>query len=433
LHTHKIWKIIRDRSFGIGISALVLAASAGCDDSQNNAGIPIDDEYVDVVIPASDSGVEDTGMPDCESKYFRDFDGDRFGDYSAAFVCELVQGYVGNNLDCNDSHGGINPGAQEVCDGIDNNCDGDIDEGFPKMDFYLDRDRDTYGDDSSVTIGCDPPNDFYVLLGGDCNDTNPNINPMAPDIKCSGVDENCDGILDNNRIMRHKRECQGGDAYWRDNCGDLGDLAERCAENQVCEDGECKCIPDCTNRECGSDGCEGSCGICQGENSECISGDCVCETTCGRDQCGPDGCGGTCGECSPRNQCVERYRGGLMMVCECEPDCGSLCCWEDGLECLHVEMYGRDICIPPGSDVCRSRDGRTYGFCRPGLVCGEGWECQMGPVDVQCCPPNRAHYQRVRIGRAAAPSRLCCDACYDSFDNNQEANAHCTTPVDQSR
>jgi hypothetical protein len=57
------------------------------------------------------------------------------------------------------------------------------------------------------------------------------------------------------------------------------------------------CKPDCSGRECGSDGCQGSCGDCQGAEDVCVDGLCECKPACDGKQCGPDGCGGVCGEC----------------------------------------------------------------------------------------------------------------------------------------
>lgn len=58
-----------------------------------------------------------------------------------------------------------------------------------------------------------------------------------------------------------------------------------------------KCVPDCTEKLCGDDGCGGTCGFCLGVNEECLGGGCVCAPLCSGRNCGDDGCGGTCGTC----------------------------------------------------------------------------------------------------------------------------------------
>ncbi|HRF77989.1 MAG TPA: MopE-related protein [Chitinophagales bacterium] len=101
-------------------------------------------------------------------------------------------GYA-SNVDCNDADAAINPGATEICDGIDNNCDGNIDEAGGAT-WYADADGDTYGDAASTTVSCDVPVG-YVADNTDCNDGDAAINPAATEV-CDGVDNNCDGNID---------------------------------------------------------------------------------------------------------------------------------------------------------------------------------------------------------------------------------------------
>jgi len=64
--------------------------------------------------------------------YYQDADGDEFGDPNVVFIdFDLPDGFVCNRNDCNDNDPNINPAVDEVCDGVDNNCDGEIDEGCP--------------------------------------------------------------------------------------------------------------------------------------------------------------------------------------------------------------------------------------------------------------------------------------------------------------
>ncbi|MHA6281031.1 MopE-related protein, partial [Salinimicrobium sp. CAU 1759] len=106
-------------------------------------------------------------------------------------------GYASQAGDCNDNDPAINPGATEVCDGVDNNCDGNIDEGLTTSTWYADADEDDYGvDDTATNIeACENPGAGYASQAGDCNDNDPAINPGATEV-CDGVDNDCDGLVD---------------------------------------------------------------------------------------------------------------------------------------------------------------------------------------------------------------------------------------------
>ncbi len=97
------------------------------------------------------------------------------------------------NTDCDDTHASFHPGAAEICDGLDNNCNGEIDEGV-KTTFYRDADGDGYGNAAITTQACSAPSG-YVNNNTDCNDANAAINPGATEV-CDGLDNNCNGTID---------------------------------------------------------------------------------------------------------------------------------------------------------------------------------------------------------------------------------------------
>lgn len=105
-------------------------------------------------------------------------------------------GYSGNVDDCNDSNAEIHPGATEVCDGVDNDCDTQIDEGVSRT-WYSDVDGDGYGNASSTMQACTWPGEGsgWVSDAKDCDDSNAKANPGQKEV-CDGADNDCDGSVD---------------------------------------------------------------------------------------------------------------------------------------------------------------------------------------------------------------------------------------------
>lgn len=132
--------------------------------------------------------------------YYHDFDGDGFGDPSDTETsCSQPTRYVVNNQDCDDDDDGIYPGAVEICDGLDNDCDGLIDSldgDVVYNTFYLDSDSDGYGNSAMSIQACSAP-EGYVDNDTDCDDSNNMVNPGFQEI-CDGIDNDCDGLIDND-------------------------------------------------------------------------------------------------------------------------------------------------------------------------------------------------------------------------------------------
>jgi hypothetical protein len=120
-------------------------------------------------------------------------DGDTYGNpLDTTSSCTQPGGYVPSNTDCNDGSAAVHPGATEVCNGADDNCNNVIDEGVTNT-YYLDVDGDHYGG-ATTTAACGPPTG-YVPIGGDCNDQVAAINPAAAEA-CNGIDDNCNSAVD---------------------------------------------------------------------------------------------------------------------------------------------------------------------------------------------------------------------------------------------
>jgi len=113
----------------------------------------------------ADSCEEETG---CANELI-DSDGDMY----AAATCTTA-GLMGD--DCDDVNFSVYPGADELCDGIDNDCDGTVDNDTVSITCYRDADEDTYGDDGDTVDACSCPTG-YISRGGDCDDSNAAVNP----------------------------------------------------------------------------------------------------------------------------------------------------------------------------------------------------------------------------------------------------------------
>ena len=175
--------------------------------------------------------------------FYRDADSDTFGDPNdSQQAIGAPAGFVLDNTDCNDGVAAINPDATEVLDGIDNDCDGQVDEGTET--FYRDADSDTFGDpnDSQQAIGAPAG---FVLDNTDCNDAVAAINPDATEV-LDGIDNDCDGQVD-----------EGAETFYRDADSDtfgdpndsqqaIGAPAGFVLDNTDCNDAVAAINPDAT-------------------------------------------------------------------------------------------------------------------------------------------------------------------------------------------
>lgn len=123
--------------------------------------------------------------------------------------------------DCDDNNNTVYPGAEERCDGLDNNCDAIVDEGVQTAS-YPDADGDTFGGDAGVVFGCAVP-EGYLLVGGDCDDADPAVFPGQADLPQDGLDANCDGrdgalaVVDGGAAFTVALDDEGRVWTWGDN------------------------------------------------------------------------------------------------------------------------------------------------------------------------------------------------------------------------
>jgi hypothetical protein len=123
--------------------------------------------------------------------------------------------------DCDDLNPDVRPDQTEVCNGVDDNCDADVDEGL-LVPWYQDADRDTYGDPATETLDCPGARTTpWVLRADDCDDTDRRVNPSRTET-CNYIDDNCDGEVDEGLWVTAWRDADGDgfgdDADSRFNC-----------------------------------------------------------------------------------------------------------------------------------------------------------------------------------------------------------------------
>ena len=157
--------------------------------------------------------------------YFADVDGDGFGNpNSSQSACSPLTGYVTNNSDCNDANALVKPGVSELCNLVDDNCNGQVNEGLVFANYYLDSDFDGYGA-GPATNSCTPILGNYVTNNFDCNNSNANIRPNAIEI-CNGIDENCNNLIDDGLTFVNYYVDTDGDGFGAgtatNSCSNLG-------------------------------------------------------------------------------------------------------------------------------------------------------------------------------------------------------------------
>ena len=129
--------------------------------------------------------------------WYADTDGDGYGDADVTLAsCDQPSGYLADDTDCDDGDGTIHPDAEELCDGVDNDCDTETDEddASDATTWYADTDGDGYGDADASLTACDQPSG-YEDDAEDCDDTNGEVNPAATEV-CDDQDNDCDTETD---------------------------------------------------------------------------------------------------------------------------------------------------------------------------------------------------------------------------------------------
>ncbi|MEE9525609.1 MAG: MopE-related protein [Candidatus Woesearchaeota archaeon] len=355
------------------------------------------------------------------STYYQDLDSDTYGNASVSqTVCIQPGGYVSDNTDCNDNDASISPGTSEICNDVDDNCNGQEDEGLAvactndiqcgsngcALGTYYSFNCNNPGTCSSycsnTTNITDSDNDGYdIQCDSDCNDSDASINPGATEI-CNGLDENCNAFIDEglpiactNNVQCGNNNCISG-TYYIYTCNNPGTCPSYCSNTTSITDNDgdnydTECDNDCNDADNttypgATEVCDGqdndcdnlideglTCPPCAAGTTLCTDGSCSsnCSSTDGADQ----GCIGSAnGTCDPGEGCACADCNGIQDGCVDESLCvydKSLCyCTtcdadSDGLTDYEEVVPGIDgnITDPNNSDSDSDglSDGQEYG------------------------------------------------------------------------
>lgn len=168
-------------------------AGARADGGRGDAGLPF--AFVDAAAALGTDAAAPAPDASCALRtYHRDQDGDGRGDPTMPVTrCEAPDGFVLDASDCDDACATCFPGAEESCDGVDQDCDAQIDEEVQRA-YYRDADGDGRGVDGEYVLACEPPAGHAERIG-DCDDTRASAYPGAPEV-CNGLDDDCDRRAD---------------------------------------------------------------------------------------------------------------------------------------------------------------------------------------------------------------------------------------------
>jgi len=205
-----------------------------CDDT--NADVhPDADETCNEIDDNCDGTIDEDTAVDA-LLWYADVDLDGYGDDATeTAACVAPSGMIADNTDCDDAVATSYPGADEVCNSADDNCDGVVDEdtAVDAPTWYADTDSDSYGDAAVTQVSCAAPTG-YVADDADCNDGDTNINPGADEL-CStaGVDDDCDSEIDEDSATDALTFYADGDG---DSYGDPSNTSLSCAANSAASD-----------------------------------------------------------------------------------------------------------------------------------------------------------------------------------------------------
>ncbi|MBX3251039.1 MAG: putative metal-binding motif-containing protein, partial [Myxococcales bacterium] len=353
---------------------------------------------------------------------FVDADRDGHGDPDRPTrACPGVAGFSTIGDDCDDDDRDIHPGRGEACNGIDDDCDGAIDENVVALTWYRDRDGDGFGDPRGPTqTNCAQPTG-YVLLPFDCDDDDPQIHPAAEE-RCNAIDDDCDGFP-GFMVAPGDYEDDDRDGYPDAACAEDPAVAD-------CDDRDYRVNPGA--REIVGDGVDNDC-------DGSVDDRCVMAAWY-RDEDG-DGYGAG----APTLSC-EPVAGHVMRDGDCDdedpevrPSATEICNGiDDDCDGRIDELTAPRCVFPNALGVC-AEGMCELGVCAAGFLdCGAGAGCESaassvgtcGACDVMCDAIDAPRASAACLPRAGTPAYECGVSCDVGWGDCDGASANgCETEI----
>jgi hypothetical protein len=217
-----------------------------CDGIDNNCNGLIDGRNEDGEINVSDILDEDgeilegAEIPYDAPDWYQDNDGDGFGNPDGmAPGCEAPLGYVGTQTDCDDRDSSAYPGAVEMCDTVDNDCDGTADEGsaYDATTWYRDQDADGYGSFFDQIRSCVQPEGYACVNDSTANPCDDNCDNDLDGL-LDAEDPDCDAFVYENWADYNTDVWAGTEVRYWDFNGDAGEFAPFGGMDFDCNDNE---------------------------------------------------------------------------------------------------------------------------------------------------------------------------------------------------
>ncbi|KKQ57414.1 MAG: Regulator of chromosome condensation [Parcubacteria group bacterium GW2011_GWA2_38_13] len=360
--------------------------------------------------------------------YYRDNDGDTFGNTSnSATQCLSTSSeptkWVLDNADCNDNNASIKPGAIEICDNIDNNCNASIDEGFTQTTYYLDNDGDGRGVWNGVPqqycTGSQPAG--WVTNNNDCDDSDV-ASTNEPWCHIGGT---CIQNLDRNSANQCQ-QCMSAVSHtaW-----------QSMPPNTSCSDGNA-----CTNPDtCQAGACSAGAAISCAAATACKNAS-TCNIATGACSIPINKVNGT--GCSDGNACTNpdtcqagSCTSGIAIICASATDCksASACNTATGACSVPINKANGIVCGDLNADGC-SYDTCNAGICTAGVTpppsCVDGNACTQD-VCTDTANPDKTNYSCAHP--AAAGKCVIGGTCYANGDKNPANDCqYCNTALGTS-